>query len=137
MMMKPLTGRRSAGIKFVAAIFATLTLTSCSRYLDALVCNPCAQPARVSFGGMNGAHWDSETGVPAESAVRVANVMSTSPGKFDQVRVVFDEASPAILKSAYWRGRPGSGSHPCRDVPRELKWQRTPGQSIARPTLAV
>lgn len=97
-MLKRLTGRRSTSIKLVSAIFATLTLTSCSRLFDALVYNPCVQPARVSFGLATAVRWYSETTVPPESAVRVANVMDASSGTVDQVRVVFGEAPQAVLK---------------------------------------
>src|SRR6266545_754475 len=64
----------------------------------ALAFNPCTQPARVSFGGVTGVKWYSETSVPGESAVRVANEMDTEPGAVDQVRVVFGVAPPRILK---------------------------------------
>jgi hypothetical protein len=97
MMLKRLTGRRSTGIKLVTAILATLTLTSCSKAFDALVYNPCVQPANVSFGLATAVRWYSETTVPPESAVRVVDVMDASPGT-DQVRVVFGEAPQTILK---------------------------------------
>jgi len=95
---QPVDKRKGACLKFVALAFTTLILTSCSKSFDALVFNPCGQAAQVSFGLATGIRWYSETTVPAESAVRVNGGMDASPGTVDQVRVVFGEASPAILK---------------------------------------
>jgi len=89
---------RGRSLKFVAIGLMTLTLTSCSNAFDAMVFNPCDQAARVSFGLASAVRWYSETTVPASSAVRVEDVMDSSPGAVDQVRIVFGEAPQTILK---------------------------------------
>jgi hypothetical protein len=81
----------------VALALVALTLASCSKAFDALVYNPCVQPAKVSFGLSAAVRWYSETTVPEESAVRVEDVMDASPGAVDQVRIVFGDAQ-TILK---------------------------------------
>lgn len=90
--------RGRSSLKVVALGLIALTLTSCSKAFDAIVFNPCDRDATVSFGLASAAKWYSETTVPAESAVRVDNVMDASSGAVDHVRVVFGEAPQTILK---------------------------------------
>lgn len=90
--------RGRSSLKVVALGLIALTLTSCSKAFDAIVFNPCDRDATVSFGLASAVKWYSETTVPAESAVRVDNVMDASSGAVDHVRVVFGEAPQSILK---------------------------------------
>jgi hypothetical protein len=91
-------GARRGRNSLVALALITLTPASCSKAFDALVYNPCVQPAKVSFGLSAAVRWYSETTVPGESAVRVEDVMDASPGAVDQVRIVLGEAPQTILK---------------------------------------
>ena len=94
----PIDRGKGRSLKLVAFGLMTLTLTSCSKAFDAIVFNPCDQAARASFGPLPSVGWYSETTVPAESAVRVDDVMSASLGAVDQVRIVFGQAPQTILK---------------------------------------
>jgi hypothetical protein len=76
-----LTGakRRSIRLGWVAAL--SFLLASCSKYLDGIVFNPCAQSAKVSFSDAaspptQASGWHDQVIVPAVTAHRIPNVFA-------------------------------------------------------------
>jgi hypothetical protein len=80
-----------------AATCAAIALPSCTRLFDAIVFNPCSTPAEASFGLATGKRWYEQTAIPAESSVRVANVMNSTAGTIDHVRVAFPDSPPELI----------------------------------------
>jgi hypothetical protein len=77
----------------------SLGLPACSDFLDALVFNPCADAASVSFSGVLPAlHWLDETQVGAGRVVRVRNVFShAEPGAFEYARATFESGDKVVF----------------------------------------
>jgi hypothetical protein len=91
---------RRARLRWGVVAFLALTMTSCSKFRDAIVFNPCSQTATVSFAGIpDSDRWFDESSVPAGQAVRLDNVISASTDT-SYARVVFDSRTPTVIKVA-------------------------------------
>jgi hypothetical protein len=115
-----LTGAKGLSIRLGCLAALSLLLPSCSKYLDGIVFNPCAQSAKVSFSDASSpptraSGWHDQVIVPPITARRIANIFADlgktqisfaqvqigdRPSQILEVKVTGEEPVPVLIPAA-------------------------------------